>query len=156
MLKAFAALCALFVLGGCGTNSSSKASLPDVQLPTLSRGTGPSLASCPAKKCLTVYVAPWCGYCRAATPLILDTREYLKKNGIATRVIVGLDRLEPVQEYAKVFGQDTLIDTNDTLHLNGVPRFYVSDSAGKILKEVAGLPSGIKSAEDMAAQFGLP
>lgn len=130
--------------------------MPDVKLPTYSSKTGGSLASCPTAKCLTVYVAPWCGYCRAATPMILQMRENLKRLKVDTRIIVGLDSAEPVETYARTFGPETLLDLNNTLSLTGVPHFYVSDASGAILKEFGGYPMGVETPEQFASLLELP
>lgn len=144
-------------MAACGEGvQKPKAGMPDVSLPTLSASAGPSLSSCATSKCFTVYVAPWCGYCRQATPLIIQLRKFLKGRGVDTRVIVGLDGLEPVKEYAAAFGPDTLIDMNDSLHVKGVPHFYVSDGTGKVTKELAGFPSGVDDVERLASIFALP
>lgn len=146
-------LACLAALAGCSKASSS---FPDVRFPTLSSQSGPSLATCSVKKCLTVYLAPWCGYCRKATPLILEARKFLKKQGVETRVIIGMDQPQTLQEYALEFGPDTLLDLNGALNVSGVPHFYVSNASGEIIKEIGGLPYGAQSAESLATAFGLP
>lgn len=129
--------------------------LPDVALPTLAGGET-KLSSCSAPKCLTVYVAPWCGYCRAATPAIRTLRVYLADKGVATRVVVGMDQLDALREYAKDFGPDTMLDSGRALAVGGVPHFYVTDASGRLIKEVAGMPSGDVDTPRLAAFFGLP
>src|SRR5207244_1518320 len=110
-------------------------------LPTLDGKGTVSLASCPGAKCLTVYVAPWCGVCRASSGLILALGEYLKARGIETRVVVGKDRLDAVREYARTFGPKTLLDPDGGVGLRGgVPQFIVTDPAGKVLKAMPGVP----------------
>ncbi len=130
-------------------------SLPDLRLPTLVGNTGASLAACPTPKCLTVYVAPWCGYCRRATPLILQLRRHLSLNNVATRVIVGMDQARAVEDYARDFGPDTLLDIEGAMRPGGVPHFYVSDAQGAVLKAVPGLPR-VDDIEGLASYLGLP
>src|SRR5689334_22878006 len=109
-------LAALIVLAGC--SPSPKDHLPDVSLTTLSGDSRQSLASCPTAKCLNVVVAPWCPYCRAATPTIVELRNYLNKNNLATtRVIVGMDKPQALADYAKDFGPDTLLDPGESLEV---------------------------------------
>ena len=144
----------LLALGAC--SSSTTAGLPDIQLSSLSQEKAPSLASCPTAKCLTVYLAPWCGYCRAVTPQLVKLKPFLKDGGISMRVIVGMDKLESVREYAEVFGPDTLLDPHKRMSVNGVPHFYVSNAAGAIIKEVAGAPTGVSDIGEFASVFGLP
>lgn len=136
--------------------SKAKSGFPDTHFPTLSSQSGPSLASCPTRKCLTVYLAPWCVYCRKATPLFIKARKFLKQKGVETRVIIGMDQPQPLQEYASAFGPDTMLDLNSTMRVSGVPHFYVSNASGEILREIGGLPNGVNGAEDLAAAFGLP
>lgn len=156
-LRRSARLAVLALFCACSSDGPRKASLPDVKLPTLAGEISASLAACPTDKCLTIYVAPWCGYCRMATPMILELRKYLKKKDISTRVIIGLDRPEPVAEYAQLFGPGTLMDINGSFPISGgVPHFFVSDGSGRILKEVAGYPQGLAGAEELAAYFELP
>lgn len=129
--------------------------LPDVALPKLAGGEA-KLSECAAAKCLTVYVAPWCGYCRAATPAIRALRVFLAGKGVATRIVVGMDRPEALRDYAREFGPDTLLDAGRAMAVNGVPHFYVSDASGALLREVAGAPSGVSEPAELAAFFDLP
>ena len=149
------ALLLAFLLGACSRPGATE-KLPDINLPTVSAKPGPSLASCPERKCLTVYVAPWCGYCRAATPMLIALRRYLRQNQVETRFVVGKDRLASLRDYARVFGPDTLLDVDDAFAVDGVPHFFVSDPHGAILKEVSGMPTGDYPLEEIAGYFGLP
>lgn len=154
-IVARAMLLSILLSGACSRPGATE-KLPDVRLPTVSAALGPSLASCPAKKCLTVYIAPWCGYCRAATPMLIELRKYLRKNQEEMRFIVGRDRLQALRDYARIFGPDTLMDVDDVFSVDGVPHFFVSDSQGTIIKEVSGAPMGDYSLEEIAAYFSLP
>jgi hypothetical protein len=113
-----------------------------------------ALASCPTRKCLTAYVAPWCPHCREATPAIIALRDYLKPRGVTTRVIVGLDKPKAVRDYAATFGPDTILDPAGTLQPGGVPHFYVTDDTGALIKDVPGMPM-TDSLDDLAAFFGV-
>lgn len=130
------------LLAGC---SAPKETFKGVELRTLGSEQRRSLAACPTAKCLTVYVAPWCGYCRRATPMLLALRGYLKKNGVAMRVVIGLDRPEAMLAYAKVFGPDTFLDPNGRAQpASGVPNFRVSDAKGVVLHSQSGVPQGLE------------
>ena len=130
------------LLAGC---SAPKETFKGIELRTLASEQKQSLAACPAAKCLTVYVAPWCRYCRAATPMILALRGYLQKKGVATRIIIGLDRPEAMLAYAKTFGPDTFLDPNGRAQpASGVPNFRISDANGVILHSQSGAPQGIE------------
>lgn len=84
-------------------------------------------------------------------------KDYLAKNNVSLRVIVGQDNPDNLVAYASYFGPDTLIDTNGAIRVNGVPHFYVTDSRGHLLSEKAGFPNGYHgSLIDLAGLFGLP
>lgn len=128
--------------------------LPSEPLPTVSGGVV-SLAACPTDKCLTVKVAPWCPYCRAATPTLLRLRGYLAQRGVTMRFVVGLDREPAVRDYARKFGPDTVIDLHDAVPTpEGVPHFMVTDRKGTVLKDVPGMPQ-TDSLSELAEFFGL-
>jgi len=88
--------------------------------------------------------------------MLIVLRQYLQRHGVATRFVVGQDRLEALRGYAREFGPDTLLDLDDALMVGGVPHFFVTDSGGVILREVSGVPMGSYSVEEFAAAFGLP
>lgn len=127
--------------GGGGFVPAAKASFGDIALASVGgtpQKTG--LKSCPTEKCLTIYLAPWCGVCRASTDLIKELRPWLAQRGIASRVVIGRDRPDAVEDYAKVFGPETLMDAGGTLPLKGgVPQFLVSDGEGNILRSQPGV-----------------
>ena len=130
------------LLGGlwlAGGRAPKTLKLPPVPLDALGGGAE-SLAKCPTGRCLTVVVAPWCGYCRAATPLLLELRALLKKRGFATRFVVTMDEPRNLREYAAVFGKETLLDENSLIRTRGVPAFLVSDADGTVLRSIAGAP----------------
>jgi hypothetical protein len=137
-------------LSGCAQDS---AKLPVQPIPMLGGGQV-SLASCPTTKCLTVVLAPWCGYCRAATPMLQSLRTYLTGRGTDVRVVIGQDQPEALREYAAVFGPATALDELNLLRPRGVPQFYVSDNSGSILKAMAGAPQ-TDDVQAVAAYFGL-
>lgn len=115
--------------------------LPDQKLPTLGGVPGPSLASCPTDKCLTVLVAPWCAICRGEAGNIVVFRRWLDRRGIASRVVVGLSN-DPaaIKDFARTFGSDALLDERGVLSSRGVPLFLVTDRQGRVLKAVPGFP----------------
>ena len=152
----FAVLAGPLLALACSGGEAPSQKLPDVRLPTYAAQQAASLASCSMAKCLTVYVAPWCGSCRAATPMLLKLRRYLQDRGVETRFVVGKDEAPALRAYAEIFGPDTQLDIDDSLSVGGVPHFFVSDSSGGIVKEVSGIPMGDFSSADMAAYFGLP
>ena len=144
------------LLAASCAKSDERERLPDLRMPTVAAQESPSLASCPTSKCLTAYVAPWCGYCRAATPMLLALRRFLGEHDVTTRFVVGKDQLPALRDYAQVFGPDAMLDVNDSLDIGGVPHFFVSDRNGVILKEISGVPAGQAPIAEIAAVFGLP
>lgn len=155
-MRAYAFVAAAALLWtACGASENS-AKLPDVRLPTLGGPLGPSLATCLTEKCLTVVVAPWCAVCHQVTPDIVRLRRFLDKAGVASRVVVGLDDLEPVKGMAALFGPDALLDPGGAVAARGVPLFIVTNRAGDVVKRVNGFPRGMSSPDELASFFGLP
>ena len=144
--------CLLLAAMGC---SRERPKLPALSLPTLAGDKMVALAECPAKKCLTIVVAPWCGNCRKSQKTFLDLRTTLQGKGIVTRFIVGMDRLEDVKTYAGDFGPDTLLDPDGTFPTSGVPSFTVSDATGTVLNSARGIPSFVKNDKALAWYLGL-
>jgi hypothetical protein len=132
--------------------------LPQSPLPVLSGGEEVSLSRCPTEKCLTVYVAPWCGYCRASTGAVKALKEYLRERNVSTRIVVGLDKEANLRDYAREFGPETVLDAGGAVAVQGgVPHFYISDRSGRVLRELAGVPQdAITDVAQLAAYFGLP
>ncbi|MBI5622760.1 MAG: hypothetical protein HY924_03170 [Elusimicrobia bacterium] len=129
--------------------------MPDISLPTLDGSRSVSVAGCPTEKCLTVSVAPWCGNCRTHSKTFQDLRSDLTAKGIATRFIVGMDRLDDVRAYAAEFGPDTLLDPDGLFPLTGVPSFTVSNATGTVLNTARGVPSFVKNEKALAWYLGL-
>ncbi|MBI5246286.1 MAG: hypothetical protein HY923_03830 [Elusimicrobia bacterium] len=148
-------LAALITLAACGGGDTASR-LPDVRLPTLGGPLGPSLATCATAKCLTVIVAPWCSVCHQVTPDIVRLRRFLDKTGVSSRVVVGLAEIEPIKEFAALYGSDALLDDQGAIKARGVPQFIVTNRAGDVIKRVGGFPRGASSSADLAAYFDLP
>jgi hypothetical protein len=146
---------ALLATAGCG-GSGPGAALPDVRLRTLGGDVGPSLATCPTAKCLTVLVAPWCGVCHAVSGDVVRLRRYLSEHGVSSRVVVGLSSLDEIKGFAATFGPDALLDPDGAFKARGVPLFVVTDRSGAVLKTVPGFPRGSGTLGDLAAYFDLP
>ena len=127
----------------------------NVELP-LADGSGKVwMAGCPTAKCLTVFVAPWCGFCRKATPAILKLRDYLKARGVETRVVVGKAEAGPIKEYAAEIGPGTLIDPDGEFRFTGgLPHFFVSREGGEVVLARPGMRAD-EAPEKAAARLGL-
>ena len=152
-----AALALAAGLAACSSGGSRLARrLPDARLPTLGGVVGPSLASCPTDKCLTILVAPWCGVCRAEAPHLVELRHYLDARGVSSRVVVGLsDDKKAIKEFAAVFGADALLDLDGAMTSRSTPLLLVSDREGRVLKVVNGFPSGLSGPADLAKYLDL-
>lgn len=143
-------------LAGCGGGGGGEKTLPDVRLKTLGGAVGPSLATCPAAKCLTVLVAPWCGVCHAVAGDVVKLRRFLDAQGVPVRIVVGLASLEEIEPFARQFGPDSLVDPDGAFRARGVPLFVTTGSDGRVLKAVPGFPRGAGTLPELAAAFDLP
>lgn len=157
-MRPFAASLALAAaLAACSGGGADRyaRSLPDARLPTLAGLPGPSLATCPTDKCLTVLVAPWCPICHRAAPAIVALRRLLDEKGVSSRVVVGSsDDLPAIKKFAAVFGADALLDDGGVMNSRGVPCFLVSDRRGRVLKAVNGFPD-LPGARELARYLDL-
>jgi len=134
------------------SRSGSSADLAAVELSPL-QGLGKvSLGRCPAARCLYVYVTPWCGFCRKATPLIKSLQSELKFKGLPMRVIVGDDREDKIRSYAAELGRDTLLDPEKKIRANGVPYLFMTDKQGKVIRSRQGMPDDLDEAVAWATE----
>ncbi|OGR56528.1 MAG: hypothetical protein A2X36_11475 [Elusimicrobia bacterium GWA2_69_24] len=147
---------------GGGGGGASGDGFPEAPLVSVD-GQKVSLKECPTAKCLTAYVAPWCGVCRASTALIVDLKGYLRERGVAMRVVVGRDRAGAMTDYARELGPDTLLDPSGLVDVGGgVPQFIVSDASGRILLRQPGVPRivqppvPVEALQEMADFLRLP
>lgn len=91
-----------------------------------------ALGPCPAARCLTVYLAPWCPACQQTTPRYLAMRKFLAGRGIPVYVVVGAAEFGDCLPYARKFGPDTMLDPDSELNPPGFPDFIITDSKGSI------------------------
>lgn len=134
---AFAGLLVLVLVTGGGPE---RLAAEPVVLASLA-GASVDWSSCPAAKCLTVYVAPWCGVCRASTGFIKAFVAAMERAGVPARVVVGRGDPGQVAEYARDFGPGALLDAEGKVPLTGgVPQFIVTAQDGRVLKRQPGVP----------------
>ena len=154
-----AALVLALLLAACSRSSEpapAASRLPDVRLPTLGGPDGPSLASCPTDKCLTVLVAPWCGVCHATADSVVRFRRWLDRKGYSSRVVVGLSNDDAaIRAFAAKYGADALLDFHGAVSARGVPLFLVTDREGKVLRLLNGFPRSAQTPADLAQILGL-
>lgn len=101
----------------------------------------PSLCS-GARGCLVIYVAPWCGPCRASLAGDRELADYLSGRGVETTFVVGMDTEPACFAMAREIGREVLVDPTGAwakkMKVDGVPHFLVADRAGKVTKRQAG------------------
>ena len=92
--------------------------------------------SCLKNRCLMIYVAPWCPACRSSNPAFISAVEQLEARGIATFVVIGLDKPEALKAYAANFPFPVYLDQKKTffkeLGASRVPYAAVWEPGGKI------------------------
>jgi thiol-disulfide isomerase/thioredoxin len=107
---------------------------------------------CSSKKCLTVYVAPWCPACKALKPTIISMRDELEAEGVEVKVIVGNDSLKATKKYASTYPFPTLLDPDSAFYKKakkrGVPFFMVSNSKGKVTDDLTGGTTNVQAMRD--------
>ena len=97
-------------------------------------GNRVALGSCSARRCLTVFVAPWCGHCRNAAHMIQSLGQDMRWKGVKTRVVVCQDAPKKMDEYSRQFGLNALVDDPQAIRGLAVPLFVVSDQQGNVLR----------------------
>ncbi len=104
---------------------------------------------CASKKCLTVYVAPWCPACKKLKPTIISLKDELESEGMEVKIVVGQDSLAATKKYASSYPFPTLLDAEgkffDKSQKTGVPFFLVSDNKGKIVNELTGGTTDVRT-----------
>lgn len=92
--------------------------------------------------CLVVYVAPWCGPCRASLPGDIALADHIKGKGWETIFVVGMDDVRACLEMTKSIGRPARIDSERkwarAAGVRGVPYFLVTTPTGRIVKRQAG------------------
>ena len=95
-----------------------------------------------ANGCLVVYVAPWCGPCRASLPGDAALADHIRSKGYETVFVVGMDKPEACLEMTRSLGRPARLDPDGTwakaAGVRGVPHFLVTTPTGKITKRQAG------------------
>jgi len=122
--------------------------LPDVSLGSATaEGRVAGSADAPvlcrgASGCLVVYVAPWCGPCRASLPGDVALADHIRAKGWETVFVVGMDKPEACLEMTRSLGRPARLDPDgkwaNAAGVRGVPHFLVTTPTGKIVKRQAG------------------
>ena len=102
---------------------------------------------CDDEKCLTIYVAPWCGACRRAHTMILSLVDQLEAEGVRADVVLGMDDTEALVEYAKTFPFSVTFDEKgqyfNQLSARGVPYFAATNEYGKVMNSRSGASNSV-------------
>ena len=109
------------------------------------------------KGCLIVYVAPWCGPCKASLPGDRALADFVRDRGIETTFVVGMDAMPKCAEMARAIGREVLVDDSGAwarkMGIHGVPHFLVTGPDGSVKKRQAG--AFIASPDVVARHLGL-
>jgi hypothetical protein len=120
-------------------------------------GEAPAEKCAGAKGCLIVYVAPWCGPCKASLPGDRALADFVKDRGIETTFVVGMDAMPKCAEMARAIGREVLVDASGAwakkMSINGVPHFLVTGPDGRVKKRQAG--ALMASPDAVARHLGL-
>jgi hypothetical protein len=107
--------------------------------------------------CLVIYVAPWCGPCRASLSGDVALAEHLRTKGYETVFVVGMDKEPACLDMTRSIGRPTRLDTDGkwakAAGVRGVPHFLVTTPTGKIVKRQAG--AYMASVEQVAKLLGI-
>ena len=110
-----------------------------------------------AKGCLIVYVAPWCGPCKASLPGDRALADLEKPRDRQTTFVVGMDAMPKCAEMARAIGREVLVDASGAwarkMSIRGVPTFLVTGPDGSVRKRQAG--ALIASPDVVARHLGL-
>lgn len=122
--------------------------LPDLAIASANAdGTAAAAADAPvfcrgSKGCLVVYVAPWCGPCRASLPGDVALADHIAPMGYETVFVVGMDEPADCLDMTKSIGRPARLDSDGkwarAAGVRGVPHFLVTTPTGKIVKRQAG------------------
>jgi len=122
--------------------------LPDVALASATaEGAADGASASPifckgTNGCLVVYVAPWCGPCRASLPGDVALADHIRSKGYETFFVVGMDKTEACLDMTRSIGRPARLDTEGkwakAAGVRGVPHFLVTTPTGKIRKRQAG------------------
>jgi thiol-disulfide isomerase/thioredoxin len=116
------------------------------QLPVMADGSRSGARTvggpCLEGRCVVVYLAPWCGSCRQAEPMLRDLRDSLARDGIPVVVVAGMDKPANLETYARNLGYPVLLDEEGRFKraagVNAVPTFLVVNRRGEVTETVKG------------------
>jgi thiol-disulfide isomerase/thioredoxin len=146
---------ALFFLRSSGKLAAT--SLPRLTAEGNPNGVAPANQCAGSKGCLVVYIAPWCGPCKESLPGDRALADLVKKRGIETTFVVGMDTMPNCISMTRKLGRDVLVDTSGAwakrMGINAVPQFLVTGPDGSVTKRQAGALSS--NPEEFARRLGI-
>jgi cytochrome c biogenesis protein CcmG/thiol:disulfide interchange protein DsbE len=152
----FAVVAAAWLLMRAPTKLAA-GSLPRLAADGTPAGDAPAGRCGGAKGCLIVYVAPWCGPCKASLPGDRALADFVKDRGIETTFVVGMDAMPRCAEMARTIGREVLVDASGAwarkMSIRGVPHFLVTGPDGRVKKRQAG--ALLASPDVVARHLGL-
>jgi thiol-disulfide isomerase/thioredoxin len=95
------------------------------------------------KRCLVLYVAPWCGACRSDVAFVNELSQQLKSNlNVGLKVIIGSAELPDLQQFAREYRAPALLDAagevRQALGVRSFPSYFWVTEEGKITKHPRG------------------
>lgn len=111
---------------------------------------------CLQERCLTIVVAPWCPACRRMKGTISALRQQVEADGRPVFLVIGMDKPEALQNYARQHTETVLLDTNRSFtkraNIRSVPYFAVTNNKGEIVEEMKG---GYDDVREMRRRLGV-
>ncbi|MFN9726954.1 TlpA family protein disulfide reductase [Acidovorax sp.] len=111
---------------------------------------------CLQERCLTIVVAPWCPACRRMKGTISALRQQVEADGRPVFLVIGMDKPEALQNYARQHSETVLLDMNRSFtkraNIRSVPYFAVTNHKGEIVEEMKG---GYDDVREMRRRLGV-
>jgi thiol-disulfide isomerase/thioredoxin len=95
-------------------------------------------------RCVVVFLAPWCGACKMALPIIKKMSDrWASASGIGIKPVVGLAPEDQCERMAEALAAPAFLDPAGKLMKalgeKIVPHWFVVDAAGKLRKKLPGV-----------------
>jgi thiol-disulfide isomerase/thioredoxin len=95
------------------------------------------------ERCVVVYMAPWCGACKSAFPIIRNMARRWASGALAVKPIIGLASTAQCEQMAQTLGVPAYLDPSGKLlraaGAQGVPQWFVLNRAGRVKKRFSGV-----------------
>jgi thiol-disulfide isomerase/thioredoxin len=98
-------------------------------------------------RCLVVYLAPWCPYCKRSVPIVQKLQERWEGDEIGIVAVIGADSSENIQAMAKTVGEGSYVDLDQSfgkqMGVKGVPAWFLMNDRGEVLTSFSGAPADV-------------